>query len=189
VKSLIPTLLLALLASCAAPPNTPRRLPIMYTQAFKDLGKGNGMGEFRESVRERQEERFVRVRELAAEDRIETGEQFRFAAALLAMSDNRLDLELAQELGKRGAELGDLPARWFIAEATDKLLMIQGKPQKYGTQVNWIHVFSEYRLYKVDPATTDQQRAMVGLPPLADLQRLAEMRNEGKVYEAIRGKR
>lgn len=187
MKSLIAILALACFASCAAPSNTPRRLPVMYKQAARDLGKGNGIGGFQESVQERQQERFRRVRELAAEDRIETGEQYRFAAALLTMSSRFEDLELAKELAQKGAELGDLPARWFIAEATDKLLMKKDQPQKYGTQVVWVHVFTEFRLYKVDSSTTDQERAAVGLPPLADLQRRAEMLNEGKLHSSMRG--
>lgn len=59
--------------------------------------------------------------------------------------------------------------------------MRQGKPQKYGTQYvaagpRW-RVWTwgkRYRLWDVDPATTDAERAEWGVPPLAAAQDMAQ---------------
>ncbi len=44
--------------------------------------------------------------------------------------------------------------------------MLAGKPQKFGTQL--VEVDGKWKVYDVDPATTDAERAEWGLPPLAE---------------------
>ncbi len=65
----------------------------------------------------------------------------------------------------KGAELGHRAARWLAAAAHDRWLMRQGKPQKYGTQ--YVTEGDRWRLWEVDPATTDQERKEWSVPPLA----------------------
>lgn len=51
-------------------------------------------------------------------------------------------------------------------------MMNQGKPQKYGTQ--YISRDDEpYRLWDVDPTTTDEERAAWNVPPLVEALRQA----------------
>lgn len=58
--------------------------------------------------------------------------------------------------------------------AYDRWLMHQGKPQKYGTQYQ--RVGRHVTFYRVDPDTTDDERAEWNVPPLAHaLQRLERM--------------
>jgi hypothetical protein len=61
---------------------------------------------------------------------------------------------------------GDLPAN-DLARITDRVLLANGEPQKYGTQFDWFA--GEFKL--PDPAvlaTIDASRAELGLMPLAD---------------------
>lgn len=65
-------------------------------------------------------------------------------------------------------EQGYKPAKTLIAQATDRLLQLQGRPQLFGTQGvqlkngTWKH-------YRTDPRTTDKERKEYGLPPLKTL--------------------
>ena len=79
----------------------------------------------------------------------------------------------ARELALKAAELGHLQlARWLAAAAYDRWLMLQNKPQKYGTQYR--SDGDRWKLWDVDPATTDAERAAWDVPSLAEALALAE---------------
>ena len=44
--------------------------------------------------------------------------------------------------------------------------MLAGKPQKFGTQL--VEIAGQWKVYDVDPAVTDEERAEWGLPPIAE---------------------
>jgi hypothetical protein len=93
------------------------------------------------------------------------------AAGLLVGSDDKAEVEAAQALAL--AAFGALPAaRPLAAAAFDRLRLLAGAPQKFGTQ--WLARDGAVELWPVDPATTDSERAKWGLPPLAELRRRAE---------------
>lgn len=69
----------------------------------------------------------------------------------------------AHELALRAADQGYTPARWLAAAAYDRWLEGQGKPQKYGTQS------LGDKLWQIDPATSDAERAAWDVKPLAEL--------------------
>ncbi|KKS76730.1 MAG: Tetratricopeptide repeat protein [Candidatus Woesebacteria bacterium GW2011_GWC1_42_9] len=60
--------------------------------------------------------------------------------------------------------------KWLIASATDRLLQLQGKPQKFGTQVVNMKA-KRPKLYKLNPKTTDKERKEYGLPTLKELKK------------------
>lgn len=60
-------------------------------------------------------------------------------------------------------------ARALAAAAYDRIRMLAGEPQKFGTQ--WTEREGRRELWPVDPATTDSERAKWGLPALAELRR------------------
>ncbi|MEK6906858.1 MAG: hypothetical protein AABW81_04530 [Nanoarchaeota archaeon] len=71
--------------------------------------------------------------------------------------------------------------KWLIASIEDRLLQLQGRPQKYGTQLvmlkNRILQKSKdgkYIQYKVDNSVTDKERASLGLPKLKNLKKYLE---------------
>jgi len=79
---------------------------------------------------------------------------------------SRLAVKYANMTVEKGYEKG----RWLIASATDRLLQLRGKPQKFGTQI--VESSSgNVRLYRTDPKTTDNQRRAYGLPSLKELKR------------------
>ena len=102
-----------------------------------------------------------------------TAEDYFHAAMIFQHGETTEHIWRAYELASKGAELGHPNCRWLTAAAYDRWLMRQGKPQKYGTQYT-ARNNEPYRLWDVDPTTTDEERAMWNVPPLAEALRRAE---------------
>jgi len=58
--------------------------------------------------------------------------------------------------------------RWLIASIIDRLLQLQGKLQKYGTQIVKLEK-GKYKQYGLDGSITDKDRVEIGLPKLKEL--------------------
>jgi hypothetical protein len=93
-------------------------------------------------------------------------------AWLLNHGDEPGEARLAHDLAREAAEHGYAPARWLAAAAYDRWCMYEGRPQKYGTQ--FVPDGVRYRLWDVEPATTDTERAAWDVPPLAQQLHRAE---------------
>jgi hypothetical protein len=115
------------------------------------------------------EERADEVREIVEKEGVKTAEDAFKAAVLLVGTDRPADLLLAEELASKAASLGEPRGTRVMAEAVDKRLMLSGAPQKYGTQFVFEFVLDSWRLYPIDPATTDAIRASVSVPTYAEL--------------------
>lgn len=94
------------------------------------------------------------------------------AAWLFNHGDSPEDAFRAHEWAREAAERGYAPARWLAAASYDRWCMYQGRPQKYGTQ--FVPDGARYRLWDVEAGTTDAERALWNVPPLAEQQRRAE---------------
>ncbi len=123
---------------------------------------------------ERDRDRRQRVTELIAEGALQAPEDYFHAALVFQHGDKLEDYRQAHELAKKAAEQGHPTGRWLAAAAYDRWLMNQGKPQKYGTQYT-ARGDGPYRLWDVDPTTTDEERAAWNVPPLAEALRRAEV--------------
>ncbi|MBL8728129.1 MAG: hypothetical protein JNM25_06845 [Planctomycetes bacterium] len=92
------------------------------------------------------------------------------AARVLVHGEVRAEVELAQALA-----LAALPqqraARRLAATAYDRLRLLAGRPQKFGTQ--FVVRDGVLELWPVDPLTTDSERAKWDVEPLAELRRRA----------------
>ena len=90
------------------------------------------------------------------------------AAWILNHGDLSEEAALGSRLAARAAELGLPGARWLAAAALDRSLMYAERPQKYGANI--VPDGVGYRLWDVDPATTDAERLANDVPPLAEMQ-------------------
>lgn len=90
------------------------------------------------------------------------------AAWVLNHGDLVEEAALGSRLAARAAELGRPGARWLAAAALDRSLMYAERPQKYGTNI--VPDGVGYRLWDVDPATTDAERLANDVPTLAEMQ-------------------
>lgn len=131
------------------------------------------------ALRERDARRSQRVNELLAEGHVTASDDYFYAALICQHGETLEEIWQAHELVQRAAEMGataSLGAKdslWLAAAAFDRWLMYQGKPQKYGTQ--FVPDGKRMRLWDVDPATTDAERAANHIPSLREQLRQAEI--------------
>jgi hypothetical protein len=126
-----------------------------------------GTSEYR-SLRERDRQRRLRAEralELLQRERRIAAEDVYHAAWLFNHGDNSAEAKKAHELALEAAELGHPKARWLAAASYDRWCMYEGRPQRYGTQ--FVPDGTRYRLWDVDPSTTDAERAKWDVPPLS----------------------
>jgi hypothetical protein len=124
-------------------------------------------------VLQRDRARRQRVEELVESEALQAPEDYFHAAMVFQHGETLGDFWRAHELAKRGAELGHPNCRWLAAATYDRWLMNQGKSQMYGTQYT-SRDDEPYRLWDVDPTTTDEERAAWNVPPLAEALQQAE---------------
>lgn len=131
------------------------------------------------AMRARDLQRRERVMAIAAASGLQTAEDYYHAAHIMNHGDSIDDARNAHLFALRSSELGYRPARWLAAASYDRWQMYQGSPQKYGT--NYVYDGRQDRLWEVDPATTDEERAKWDIPPLAEQLRKAQEANRHKI--------
>jgi hypothetical protein len=125
-------------------------------------------------LRRRDKARRGRVKALINDGWPSDPEALYAAAWVLNHGDDSDEVFLGHQLAAKARDLGHEEARWLAAAALDRSLMYAGKPQKYGTNI--VPDGVGYRLWDVDPATTDEERVAHDVPVLAEMQaRAAEM--------------
>ncbi len=97
---------------------------------------------------------------------------FYHAAWLFNHGEDPEEARMAHDLATRSAMTGNPDAHWLAAAAFDRWCMYQGRNQKYGTQI--VPDGKAYRLWDVEPETTDEERAQFGVPALDEMNRRAE---------------
>lgn len=118
-----------------------------------------------EALRRRDAARRERVRQIIDGGQVVAPEDFYFAALVLHHGGLPDEVWQAHTLARKSAALAYRPARWLTAATLDRWLMMHGKPQKYGTQI--VPDGRRQRVWPVDPATTDAERAVLDVRPLA----------------------
>ena len=172
------TLVAALAAACSS---TSNRLDRMYGNLKADVAEQEKQGVIDPRIVQRHAERGAAVREMVEAGQVTKGMD-RFHAAVLLVETSDLEmLKMSEQLAFQAADQGVELARRVAAEAIDKQLVIRRLPQRYGTQYEWVHVLKAWRLYPIDPLTSDADRAAMGVPPLAEIRQ-----GEARLNEATR---
>lgn len=176
MKRFLPLLLLALLGACSTPS---QQLRNMYRESLEERLDGSKFTSLEDGYVLNQEDRRETVRGFVKEEKLVTSEDYLYAGVILSTSPFEDDLIAASASGLTAAEMGEERGFRVAAEAIDRLKMLRGEPQRYGTQYHYIEVIKKWRLYPVDPNTTDAERASMGIPSLAVLtERTAELNAE-----------
>ena len=130
------------------------------------------------ALRGRDAERRQRLEGIVESGGLKEPEDYYHAAWILNHGESVEEIWQAHILAKKAAELGFRHARWLAAATYDRWLMYQGKPQKYGTQI--VPDGKKQRVWDVESATSDAERAEWDVPSLAEMERRAEevTRNE-----------
>lgn len=118
----------------------------------------------------RDKARLARVKELYAQDRLGTGNDYYHAAMILQHGNIPEDYLLAHEFCVVAITKGknDKATRWLAAASEDRFLMNIGRPQRFGTQYRSDGPDAPMRLYKVDEGITDELRRALNVPALAE---------------------
>ena len=119
-------------------------------------------------LRSRDRARRETVLELLADGWPEDADALYAAAWVLNHGDLSEEAAMGSRLAARAAELGRPGARWLAAAALDRSLMYAGQSQKYGTNI--VPDGVGWRLWDVDPATTDAERLANDVPTLAEME-------------------
>lgn len=120
------------------------------------------------ALRTRDRARREAVMALLADGWPDDAEALYAAAWVLNHGDLSEEAALGSRLAARAADMGRAGARWLAAAALDRSLMYAERPQKYGTNI--VPDGVGWRLWDVDPATTDAERLANDVPPLAEMQ-------------------
>lgn len=122
--------------------------------------------------------RLKKTLKLIKKRKLNTGEDFYYAAMILQHSSKTEHYKLANELCQKAIELGEERAKWLYAATLDRYLLNSGeKYQKYGTQYmknenGWYHC-------PTDPNTTDEERSKFNVPYLEKLKtRVTELNTD-----------
>ena len=120
------------------------------------------------ALRDRDRARREAVMALLADSWPEDVDSLYAAAWVLNHGDLSEEAALGRRLAGQAAELGRPGARWLAAAALDRSLMYAGLPQKFGTNI--VPDGVGWRLWNVDPTTTDAERLANDVPTLAEMQ-------------------
>ncbi len=173
-RSLALALLFVSAAGCTSSSPKNQTMEELYLSSMRDLASEDGMGGLSPKVQERQEKRLQAARKAWLDEKLETAEDHLWCAAVLSGSDDMADLALAHRLALSAEEMGEPRGLPLSAELVDKQLLKRGEPQRYGTQLVFDPFLRRYRMWDLDPDTTDAERRAVGLPPLEELLARAE---------------
>jgi len=89
------------------------------------------------------------------------------------------DLLVAKTFAEKGSKLNHKKSKWLFAAVIDRILVIQGKKQKYGTQLR-LNNSSLWELWPVNPKIKDSARRKVNVLPLAKISRIILLLNGHK---------
>jgi hypothetical protein len=132
-----------------------------------------------EVVSKRDEQRRQRVKEMLAAGEVKSKDDYFHAAMIFQHGSNPADYETAHKLALKAAELDPnfTTAKWLSAASKDRYLWSIGKPQIYGTQYKMVD--DKWTLDPIDTtAVTDEERAKMGVPPLAEARKRADEMNK-----------
>lgn len=113
---------------------------------------------------QRGKQRRERVAQLYAQGAVESAQGYYHAALVMLYGEDVAHYDLARTFARRAADMGEPRAWSVVAAAWDRALVARGQPQRFGTQ--FIRENGRWSLGNVDPAVTDGERAMYGVPPL-----------------------
>ena len=114
--------------------------------------------------------------------RVHTSSDFFNAALVMQHGQGLEDIRMAHALATIAASLdpSNRSAKWLKAASWDRMMSTQKKPQWYGTQ--YVRdADGKWALYLMDEtAVTDEDRAALGAPSLAEAKKRVEIMNGAK---------
>jgi hypothetical protein len=128
-------------------------------QADRGMVKGAPLRPWLE-VKPRDAERRALITAAQARRALTSADDLACAALIFQHGESLADFEQAKAFASRAVAIdpGHTRARRLVAQATDRALMQQGLPQKYGTQ-SYRNDAGVFEKWPVDPTVTEAERA------------------------------
>lgn len=112
--------------------------------------------------------RKIQVQKILDRMNVLDAQDYHHSALIFQHGESEEDFKKAHELAMKAVELGDDSARWLAAATLDRLLLTEGKAQKYGTQFKQNKKGKWELAQPIDPTVTDDERKEWNVPPLKD---------------------
>ena len=119
------------------------------------------------------------MRQILDQERARVDEDRLHAAVLLVETTDLENLAIAEKLGREVGVAGDKRGSASRPKRRQRLVR-RGLPQHFGTQYEWVTVLQQWRLYPIDPTTTDDERRAMQVPPLSELYAGEKKMNAGR---------
>lgn len=84
-----------------------------------------------------------------------------YSALILHHSEERADNEMARDFAKNAVDKGSSTSKWLFAATVDRLLIREGKKQKFGTQFQIINGKKVY--FPVDGSVSETEKTQFGI--------------------------
>ncbi|WP_298420941.1 tetratricopeptide repeat protein [uncultured Kordia sp.] len=125
----------------------------------------------------------VRVRELLAENKVNTSLDYHNAAMIFQHGRDSTDYGMAVRLMQKSVDLDSTADKWLLAAATDRYLLSKNEPQIYGTQYER-QQGELWKLSKMDTTKiTDDVRLEYGVQTLAEQRERVKKMNSKQLSE------
>lgn len=127
-----------------------------------------------EIIKKRDLARIIEAEKIIKSKQILSGLDYFRLAILFQHGGRKKFIKTAKVLARRAIKAGYEPAKWLLAAATDRLLIMRGRKQKFGTQYKK-DKNGKWQLLSVNQTTTDALRAKFNILPLQKATSLAKV--------------
>ena len=132
-------------------------------------------------VKKRDYKRRQTVLKLLKNKMIITPDDFFRAAMIFHHGVNRKHIVKAKKLAKKSMLLGNKRAKWLYAATIDRLLVLQGKHQQFGTQYapkNSPDGKKYYELLPINQNFPDSERIKFNIKPLKKISKILKLKKD-----------
>ena len=168
-----------------------KKLLKLFNEDQNERKKCKNSERFWKRLRKRDKNRREIVEEILKNREVKTGGDFYHASMVFQHGENVSDFKKAQTLAFKSMGLNYEKAKWLYAATTDRLLMFQGKKQKFGTQFQFITTLNKIKknppkqkwvLYPINKKISDKTRAKYNVELLKkSTKRVREMNQKLKM--------
>jgi hypothetical protein len=130
--------------------------------------------------------RRTQIRQLIADDKVQTGEDYYYAAFIFQHGQKPDDYLYAHVLAMTALEKGFAPARWLSAASLDRYLRSVKQPQIFGTQFGSLFDDRDDQDPYNKELLSDKMREMFCVAPYAKQLKILEDTRSGKEFTSTR---
>jgi len=130
--------------------------------------------------------RRTQVRQLIADDKVQTGEDYYYAAFIFQHGQKPEDYLYSHVLAMTALKMGFAPARWLSAASLDRYLRSVKQPQIFGTQFGSLFDDRDDQEPYNKELLSDKMREMFCVASYARQQKILEDTRSGKEFTSTR---